>query len=161
MKRIERLLPSLEKYRISTKRVIKLYSSVETRGMYLIDQKKAYKLIEPAEEDNATIIYNGHSLFLQNNDFIKEEITSQLPVNCACHHEVTFTYSNLILTNVNKEDTKVLLRVEGVEGIASKSDVGKFVPTNFYFETTNNSCEGASNNQQFQNELNGLLSLLK
>lgn len=165
MYKMKWFLPTLEKLRISTRNVVKLYSPAS--GVYLIEKNNAYKLREestPDDASSATHDYQGFSLVLQNTKLIKEEIISQLPVHCLWQPETTFVYS----INPNKGDAKVLMYIEGsYEKAATSTDnkekdkhnLNGFAPSNFYFET-NNDCKGA-NNQQFQNELNGFLSLLK
>lgn len=157
MYKMKWFLPTLEKLRISTRNVVKLYSP--TSGVYLIEKNNAYKLREESVADDAssaTHNYQGFSLVLQNTKLIKEEIISQLPAHCLWQSETTFVYS----INQKKEDAKVFLYVEGsYEKDKDLRNLNDFVPSNFYFET-NNDCKGV-NNQQFQNELNGFLSLLK
>ena len=164
MYKMKWFLPTLEKLRISTRNVVKLYSP--TSGVYLIEKNNAYKLREEStpcgDASCATHNYQGFSLVLQNTKLIKEEIISQLPVHCLWQPETTFVYS----INQKKENAKVFLYIEGSYETQTMStdkkdnrNLNDFVPSNFYFET-NNDCKGA-NNQQFQNELNGFLSLLK
>lgn len=153
IKKLDTLKPGLDKYKTSAKTVIKLFS--ETSGLYQIEKNKIFKLLLPIISESDPLIehsYKGFSLILQKYDYIKEEVISQLPVNCLHFQETTIKYA------FNKFDPRIFLFIVGVY---SNDDVNlnQFVITDFYFETNNN-CEGI-NNSQFQEELSGFLSLLK
>ncbi len=151
VKKLDALKPGLDKYLTSTKSVIKLFS--ETSGVYQIEKNKTFKLLLPViTEPSIQHSYKGFSLILQNYDYIKEEVISQLPVNCLQFQETTYKYS------FNKLDPRIFLFIVGVYH-QQHDNAKQFIITDFHFETNNN-CEGI-NNSQFQEEFSGFLSLLK
>ena len=146
LQKLAGLMPHLDKYKTGSNTVVKLYSS--SSGVYQIEKTRAYKLYPPIiVNPSFSHLYNGFSIIIQRDDCIKEEVTSQLPVQCLYVQETTTKYA------INPRDPMVFLMVEGVLS-SSQSQL-----TNFYFET-NGMCEGI-NNAQFQQEFSGLLSLLK
>lgn len=144
---------SLEPYRVSFKNVAKLISP--NSGIFLIEYNKTFKLSLPLIiKPSIEYTYKGFPLILQNYDYIKEEVLSQLPVDCIQFQETTFKYA------FNKLDPRIFLYIVGVYNTHGSDDnSNRFIPTEFYFETNNN-CEGI-NNSQFQEEFSGFLSLLK
>jgi hypothetical protein len=146
---------SLEPYRVSFKNVVKLISP--NSGIFIIEYNKTFKLSLPLiTKPSIEYAYKGFPLILQNYDYIKEEVLSQLPVDCIQFQETTFKYA------FNKLDPRIFLYIVGVyntNGSDDNSNSNRFIPTDFYFETNNN-CEGI-NNSQFQEEFSGFLSLLK
>ncbi len=149
---------SLDPYRVSFKNVVKLISP--NSGIFLIEYNKTFKLSLPViTKPSIEYTYKGFPLILQNYDYIKEEVLSQLPIDCMQFQETTFKYA------FNKLDPRIFLYIVGVyntnQSISDSNNVNssRFIPTDFYFETNNN-CEGI-NNSQFQEEFSGFLSLLK
>lgn len=146
LQKLAGVMPHLDKYKAGSNTVVKLYSP--TSGVYQIERARAYKLYPPhIVNPSITHSYNGFSIIIQREECIKEEVTSQLPVQCLYVQETTTKYA------LNPRDPMVFLMVEGV---LTQSNPHL---TNFYFET-NGVCEGI-NNAQFQQEFSGLLSLLK
>jgi hypothetical protein len=146
LQKLAGLMPHLDKFKAGSNTVVKLYSP--SSGIYQIEKTRAYKLYPPLiVNPSISHIYNGFSIIIQREECIKEEVVSQLPVQCLYVKETTTKYA------LNPVDPMVFLMVEGV--------VSPTQPhlTNFYFET-NGVCEGI-NNAQFQQEFSGLLSLLK
>lgn len=147
LQKLAGLMPHLDKFKASSNTVVKLYSP--SSGVYQIEKTRAYKLYPPLiVNPSITHLYNGFSIIIQRDECIKEEVVSQLPVQCLYVQETIVKYA------VNPVDPLVFLMVEGVITGSSQSHL-----TNFYFET-NGVCEGI-NNAQFQQEFSGLLSLLK
>lgn len=148
---------TLDQYRVSSKNVVKLVCP--NSGIFIIESNKTFKLSLPViTKPSIEYTYKGFPLILQNYDYIKEEVLSQLPVDCLQFQETTFKYA------FNKLDPRIFLYIVGVyntngSGDSSSSSSSRFIPTDFYFETNNN-CEGI-NNSQFQEEFSGFLSLLK
>lgn len=146
LQKLAGLMQHLDKYKTGSNTVVKLYSP--TSGVYQIEKTRAYKLHPPhIVTPSITHLYNGFSIIIQREECIKEEVTSQLPVQCLYVQETIVKYA------LNSVDPLVFLMVEGVLSQAQSQ------LTNFYFET-NGVCEGI-NNAQFQQEFSGLLSLLK
>ncbi len=146
LQKLAGLMPHLDKFKAGSNTVVKLYSP--SSGVYQIEKTRAYKLYPPLiVNPSITHSYNGFSIIIQREECIKEEVVSQLPVQCLYVQETIVKYA------LNPVDPLVFLMVEGVL-TQSQSHL-----TNFYFET-NGVCEGI-NNAQFQQEFSGLLSLLK
>ena len=149
LQKLAGLMPHLDKYKTGSNAVVKLYSP--TSGVYQIENTRAYKLYPPLIANSSIAhLYNGFSIIIQREECIKEEVFSQLPVQCLYVQETTTKYV------LNTVDPMVFLMVEGVLQSQMPSQPQL---TNFYFET-NGMCEGI-NNAQFQQEFSGLLSLLK
>ena len=147
LQKLAGLMPHLDKFKTGSNTVVKLYSP--SSGVYQIEKTRAYKLYPPLiVNPSITHLYNGFSIIIQRDECIKEEVVSQLPVQCLYVQETIVKYA------LNPVDPLVFLMVEGVITGSSQSHL-----TNFYFET-NGVCEGI-NNAQFQQEFSGLLSLLK
>jgi hypothetical protein len=147
LQKLAGVMPHLDKYKTGSNTFVKLYSP--TSGIYQIENSRAYKLYPPLIANSSiTHLYNGFSIIIQREECIKEEVSSQLPVQCLLVQETTVKYA------LNPIDPMVFLMVEGVLHSQSQSQL-----TNFYFQT-NGICEGI-NNAQFQQEFSGLLSLLK
>ena len=146
LQKLAGLMQHLDKYKAGSNTVVKLYSP--TSGVYQIENARAYKLYPPLiTNPSITHFYNGFSIIIQRDECIKEEVASQLPVQCLLVQETTVKYA------LNPVDPMVFLMIEGV----LSPDQSQL--TNFYFQT-NGICEGI-NNAQFQQEFSGLLSLLK
>jgi hypothetical protein len=147
LQKLAGVMPHLDKFKSSSNTVVKLYSP--SSGVYQIERARAYKLYPPLiVNPSISHVYNGFSIIIQREECIKEEVLTQLPVQCLYVQETTTKYA------LNPVDPMVFLMVECVITGSSQSHL-----TNFYFET-NGVCEGI-NNAQFQREFSGLLSLLK